>query len=489
MTLQHLLAQGARRTPKRQWHPAVPGLMIVAVTVLASFVSGATAAPPPIMGGKPAVLIEKVVDCTGRDTIPFYTVEQQANTLAFLAEFPYTIAALSKTWVCRNFCEWDGVHCSAEGVEVRLDSRQLVGRLPEVPTAVDVEQVMVTRFAVEGEGDGIKSQLPKSWRKLEQLKSLELSLDYRSSASKSSEVQNTVRTVRTMTGTASRTELDRCFIPRNAENVSLYSNRMSGTLPPNLPICNPKMKYLYLHNNTGLEGTIPKEWGSWTSLQIINIELTNLCGCPPKEWATFNPSAFKYTITDLQPLWTCTNFCVWEYVHCTPAGVAVEITGTEFFGSVPEVPADVNPSEVVVSKLDFSHSGWVEGEYPSSWALLTSLQNVSFAYTSMWGTLPSHWSSMSALKYLDLSFTWTDGKFPESWSRLANLEVLRLVRLTIPDRLPASWSSMSALRELDLDSTSASGTLPPSWGALKNLEKLSLRVELANAAANPASAS
>ncbi|CBZ37961.1 proteophosphoglycan ppg3, putative, partial [Leishmania donovani] len=392
MTLQHLLAQRARRTPKRQWHPAVPGLMIVAVTVLGSFVSGATAAPPPIMGGKPAVLIEKVVDCTGRDTIPFYTVEQQANTSAFLAEFPYTIAALSKTWVCRNFCEWDGVHCSAEGVEVRLDSRQLVGRLPEVPTAVDVEQVMVTRFAVEGEGDGIKSQLPKSWRKLEQLKSLELSLDYRSSASKSSEVQNTVRTVRTMTDTASRTELDRCFIPRNAENVSLYSNRMSGTLPPNLPICNPKMKYLYLHNNTGLEGTIPKEWGSWTSLQIINIELTNLCGCPPKEWATFNPSvivlaedritnpdlckvsckdsssssspelecdgpipfytptqqahtrnfleAFKYTITDLQPLWTCTNFCVWEYVHCTPAGVAVEITGTEFFGSVPEVPAD-----------------------------------------------------------------------------------------------------------------------------------------------------
>ncbi|KAG5466640.1 hypothetical protein LSCM1_00809 [Leishmania martiniquensis] len=492
--------------------------------MLASLISGATAASLPTIGGRHAFLPKELTGCTGHEAIPFYTAAQRTNTVAFLTEFRNTIPSLSKTWISCNLCHWDGVHCSTAGVEVLLDSRRLVGRLPEVPVFVDAAQVMMTRFAIEGEGDGIAHELPDSWRSLDQLTSLEIRLDLNLRAPQVREAPNTVYRMKARADTTSDTNADGCALPRNVLNVSLANNRMSGPLPPSLPRCNPRIKYLYLQNNTGLSGPIPKEWGNWTSLQVINLELTDVCGCPPQEWAKVNPpvivkaeaqvndpdlcktscsgssgssglecdgpipfytvnqqvntrhflEAFTHTLQDLQPLWTCTNFCVWDYVRCTPAGVEVEITRTEFFGYVPEVPANVDPSEVVVTKLEFHQSRWVEGDYPPSWALLPSLQYISFAYTSMSGTLPSEWGTMSALRYLDLSFTLTGGMFPDIWSNLANLEVLKLVRLTISGQLPSSWSRMASLRELDLDRTSASGTLPPSWGALKNLELLSL---------------
>ncbi|CBZ37960.1 proteophosphoglycan ppg4, partial [Leishmania donovani] len=188
---------------------------------------------------------------------------------------------------------------------------------------------------------------------------------------------------------------------RLLEQLLASNNLLEGTLPASWGSLK-KLLDLQLIGNK-FTGIIPQEWGEMTALQRVSLQL-DYCTCVPQSWITrkvevrlystvlggdceitsdcgsssssselecdgpipfYTPTqqahtrnfleAFKYTITDLQPLWTCTNFCVWEYVHCTPAGVAVEITGTEFFGSVPEVPADVNPSEVVVSKLDFSH--------------------------------------------------------------------------------------------------------------------------------------
>nr|CAJ2480384.1 unnamed protein product [Leishmania braziliensis] len=542
MTYPQLAAQVARRSLQRQWQPEISVWVLLAFTVLALFVSVATASPPLLNTQSPAVLQkeEELLDCTEHEAIPFYTAEQQANTLAFLAEFPYAIPALSNTWMCHNFCKWNGVHCSEEGVEVSLHSR-LIGRLPEVPAAVDPDHIMVTSIVLKGRGDGIESTLPESWLHLTKLTTLQLNLENKPPVSTSLKIQNVAYKMQPMNTAASSVNTKACFLPRNVVNVSITRNSISGRLPPRFPLCNPKMQYLYLQYNPDIYGPIPKEWGKWTSLQILNIKGTRVCGCAPPEWGNFNPpvtllaedlvthpeicntscpdistssssapssssssapsssssalecdgpipfysesqqvntrsflEAFKDTIEDLQPLWTCTNFCVWPYVLCTPAGVAVEITGTEFFGHVPEVSPDVDTAEVVVTKLDFSHSMWVEGDYPASWASLHSLEHVSFAYTAMSGTLPSEWGDMDALRYLDLSFTWTNGMFPQSWSRLAKLEVLNLMHLTIPDHPPDSWSHMTALRELNLASTRASGTLPASWSSLKNLEILSL---------------
>ncbi|CAM43272.1 putative proteophosphoglycan ppg3 [Leishmania braziliensis MHOM/BR/75/M2904] len=543
MTYPQLAAQVARRSLQRQWQPEISVWVLLAFTVLALFVSVATASPPLLNTQSPAVLQkeEELLDCTEHEAIPFYTAEQQANTLAFLAEFPYAIPALSNTWMCHNFCKWNGVHCSEEGVEVSLHSRRLIGRLPEVPAAVDPDHIMVTSIVLKGRGDGIESTLPESWLHLTKLTTLQLNLENKPPVSTSLKIQNVAYKMQPMNTAASSVNTKACFLPRNVVNVSITRNSISGRLPPRFPLCNPKMQYLYLQYNPDIYGPIPKEWGKWTSLQILNIKGTRVCGCAPPEWGNFNPpvtllaedlvthpeicntscpdistssssapssssssapsssssalecdgpipfysesqqvntrsflEAFKDTIEDLQPLWTCTNFCVWPYVLCTPAGVAVEITGTEFFGHVPEVSPDVDTAEVVVTKLDFSHSMWVEGDYPASWASLHSLEHVSFAYTAMSGTLPSEWGDMDALRYLDLSFTWTNGMFPQSWSRLAKLEVLNLMHLTIPDHPPDSWSHMTALRELNLASTRASGTLPASWSSLKNLEILSL---------------
>ncbi|XP_010702475.1 proteophosphoglycan ppg3, putative, partial [Leishmania panamensis] len=543
MTYPQLAAQVARRSLRRQWQPEISVWVLLAFTVLALFVSVATASPPLLNTQSPAVLQkeEELLDCTEHEAIPFYTAEQQANTLAFLAEFPYAIPALSNTWVCHNFCKWNGVHCSEEGVEVSLHSRRLIGRLPEVPAAVDPDHIMVTSIVLKGRGDGIESTLPESWLHLTKLTTLQLNLENKPPVLTSLKIQNVAYNMQPMNTAASSMNTKACFLPHNVVNVSITRNSISGHLPPRFPLCNPKIKYLYLQYNPDIYGPIPKEWGKWTSLQILNIKGTRVCGCAPPEWVNFNPpvtllaedlvthpeicntscpdistssssapssssssapsssssalecdgpipfysesqqvntrsflEAFKDTIEDLQPLWTCMNFCVWPYVLCTPAGVAVEITGTEFFGHVPEVSPDVDTAEVVVTKLDFSHSMWVEGDYPASWASLHSLEHVSFAYTAMSGTLPSEWGDMDALRYLDLSFTWTNGMFPQSWSRLAKLEVLNLMHLTLPDHPPDSWSHMTALRELNLASTRASGTLPASWSSLKNLEILSL---------------
>ncbi|KAG5467170.1 hypothetical protein CUR178_00811 [Leishmania enriettii] len=519
MTHQRPPAHAAHGAPQREYERAAPALMLI-VLLLVGFLSGAAAASSPTTGNSPALLTKELIHSAGHVAISFYTAAQQANTLRFLSEFRYTIPSLSNTWVGHNFCDWNGVRCSSAGVEVRLDPRRLVGRLPEVPTVVDAAQVMMTSFAVSNEGDGIEDGLPESWMYLDQLTSLEIRLDFNLHALKSRKPQDMVFSMSTRATKASVTKPKGCVLPRNAVNVSLAYNRITGPLPPNFPLCNPRMKYLYLQNNTGLSGSIPNEWGNWTSLRVINLQLTKVCGCPPKEWAIFDPpvqieaedkvtdpelckvscsgsgddcyapvpyystaqqvhtrtflDAFKDSIPMLRELWVCPNFCAWPYVQCTRAGLALEMAGAPIVGSLPPLPLDVDVREVVVNKVDMSEIQDIAGQLPPSWGSLVSMQHMAVPGTLIFGSLPPEWSRMTNLKYLDAGGAMITGELPSSWSDLKNLEVLRVNEAMLTGTLPHSWGGMTSLKELNLGWNTIDADLPASWSDLRGLQSVQL---------------
>lgn len=165
--------------------------------------------------------------------------------------------------------------------------------------------------------------------------------------------------------------------------------------------------------------------------------------------------AFTDTLlSDVKPYWTGTDFCGWLGVTCTAPG-ELQLSFPNYYasqpGHLPEVPADVDPSEVTTSVV-----------------YITSFGN------KLVGTLPPSWAALRALTSLTLASDALTGTIPPSWSSLTSLTLLNLGANNITGTLPASWYSMSAMQTLFLDVNSLTGTIPATWGEWPSLKSIFL---------------
>ncbi|CAJ1987057.1 surface antigen protein 2 [Leishmania donovani] len=187
--------------------------------------------------------------------------------------------------------------------------------------------------------------------------------------------------------------------------------------------------------------------------------------------------AFACAIPEVKKLWTGEDFCSWKYVYCYPSAVGVLMDSVDYAGTLPEMPADVDYTNVVITQLDFSAKGQrLSGTLPASWSSMTSL-------VSLWlercervtGTLPASWSSMKALSSLNLHGTQVSGSLPPQWSSMTSLATLSLRLTKVSGSLPPQWSSMTSLTLLDLQGAKVSGSLPSEWSGMKSAEVLQLQ--------------
>ncbi|KAF3438365.1 hypothetical protein FNV43_RR21127 [Rhamnella rubrinervis] len=136
-----------------------------------------------------------------------------------------------------------------------------------------------------------------------------------------------------------------------------------------------------------------------------------------------------------------------------------------------------------VIAIDLS-SSWLYGPLTSNSSLfrLLHLQKLNLAFNNFTSsTIPSEFSKLSRLTYLNLSFSMFSGNIPYEISRLTNLMVLDLsgfsyywyVRQGQLGRVITQ--NMTNLRELYLDWITFSSPVPDIFGNLSSLTHLSLR--------------
>ncbi|CAJ1019335.1 putative Leucine rich repeat N-terminal domain containing protein, partial [Leishmania utingensis] len=108
--------------------------------------------------------------------------------------------------------------------------------------------------------------------------------------------------------------------------------------------------------------------------------------------------AFAGAIPELQSTWSGSDFCSWGGVTCAVSSVRVAGINAMYAGTLPEMPAGVDYTNVMITRLDFSTMArGLSGTLPNSWAKLRLLQSIVFVGCNVSGTLPASWSALSSL--------------------------------------------------------------------------------------------
>lgn len=200
-------------------------------------------------------------------------------------------------------------------------------------------------------------------------------------------------------------------------------------------------------------------------------------------------AAFAVPDSPLHGVWRSGDFCDWPLIRCTADGVHLEDEGFPVPFStttvpLPDIPADVNASEVVLTHFSSlsSCTRWsLGGTLPASWAQLPHLRVLQVDSGSFSGTLPPEWGQMRGLQRLTLTgeCRWDGrgvltGTLPAAWASMTSLRGLTLRRHQLSGTLPVQWAALHKLQLLSLSSNNLSGTLPAAWAQMRSIESISI---------------
>ncbi|KAK9799021.1 hypothetical protein WJX73_008293 [Symbiochloris irregularis] len=195
-------------------------------------------------------------------------------------------------------------------------------------------------------------------------------------------------------------------------------------------------------DNTGLNGTLPENLSSITSLETLNISNNALSGTLPRRWSQ---------LSSLQMLNLQDN----------------RLTG--------ELPSQWGGRDVLpeLSVLNVG-SNRFSGSLPSSWAAEGAMRNLtifSAKGNNISGTLPPVWGRYAnrfpSLMLLTLDNNSLSGPLPSAWSSgWSSLALLSMANNKLTGQLPSSWAGgFSQLQILVLYGNDLSGALPSAWDA------------------------
>jgi hypothetical protein len=126
-----------------------------------------------------------------------------------------------------------------------------------------------------------------------------------------------------------------------------------------------------------------------------------------------------------------------------------------------------------VTQLLFEHRGLI-GTLPSEFSLLTDLEWIDFTANSLTGTIPDSYGSLTNLVEITLAENQLNGTIPSSLGQITGLLNLDLSENSFTGTLPPSLGQLSNLMYLMVSHTSLSGPIPDTFGSLSNLELFEL---------------
>ena len=154
----------------------------------------------------------------------------------------------------------------------------------------------------------------------------------------------------------------------------------------------------------------------------------------------------------------------------------IDMSINEISGSLPAEIGNIQNIEVI-------NMAWnrLDGGLPTTMGALNangyaSLNELSFEYNQMGGTLPSELGLLTKVRMFNFGHNSISGTIPAELTNLTEAQVLYVSGNSLSGSLPEELGKMADLRFLNASDNSLSGTLPPSVGALRALHDLSLYV-------------
>ncbi|KAI5081396.1 hypothetical protein GOP47_0004579 [Adiantum capillus-veneris] len=192
--------------------------------------------------------------------------------------------------------------------------------------------------------------------------------------------------------------------------------------------------------NAGLQGTLPSNLNTLTSLEQIALQGNSFSGpLPSFSGLSLLTSAYLGS----------------QQFSSIPAGFFKNLN------SLTVLSLEDNPLN--------ASSGW---SLPDDLAASTSLTTLSLTNVTLRGSIPTFLGNLTSLQELRMAYNQLSGSLPDSFANLAQLTRLELNNQGLPGSLTSPISvvgSMPSLKTLWLQVNSFSGTIPPALGSAVSL--------------------
>ena len=219
-----------------------------------------------------------------------------------------------------------------------------------------------------------------------------------------------------------------CNLP-NIVHIEIINNLLSGTLPSDLENCKSLISLSI--NDVPMEGTIPSEIGLLKEMRFLDIGFSSLSGTIPQEILDL-PNLLRFGIRGgiSGPFpWLLSSSINELYLSQTKiTGVIPTEIGTKIGLSTLLIEASnlssTIPSEIgllsSLQLLSISGSRGIEGTLPTEMGALTALKFLTLSDTSLVGQLPTELAQCTGLERIDFTNARFTGTIPAElcfWTR------------------------------------------------------------------------
>ncbi|KPA82631.1 putative GP46-like surface antigen [Leptomonas pyrrhocoris] len=402
-------------------------------------------------------------------------------------------------WRGDDYCNWPGVSCPMAcglGISVDLSALPLSGTIPDAFAAVGDSSVLIDSFIMRG-NSGVVGTLPSSL-------AAALSLARRVELSSLAIVGVLPRILGSSL--------------RYVEYFTITHTRICGPLPAWNATFYPPLRYADLSNNR-MGGALSKSWAA-LPLETLDLRNNNFCGCVPNSWrgkpvllraldsavlsagtadacaflngcgnlnqqcdatadgpAATDTAEFLKTLRDSFPAplssWDASaDYCdgTWKGISCARSvyGVnelSIQLPGAQLVGTLPQLPANIVGSRVLVASISMSNNRGLTGSLPVSWGRLSYLRTLDLSGCALRGDLPETWEGMSSLETLLIAGSRLCRGLP-NW-RAANMPNLKYFDASANSMLGGLSDSFggfgSQLKFFNVTKNKFCGCIPSSW--------------------------
>ena len=220
-------------------------------------------------------------------------------------------------------------------------------------------------------------------------------------------------------------------------NISLTTNNLSGTIPPELETLSGLTRLSFQNNK--LSGTIPPELGNLSNLTTLNLRMNQVSGMIPTKLGE---------LTEL---------------------VSLFLNDNKLSGTIPTKLGEL--TELVRLYL---HKNQLNGTIPAELGMLSKLTDLSLGSNQLSGMIPTKLGELTKLVLLSLSDNQLTGEIPAELGMLSNLWYLYLHNNQLTGEIPAELGMLSKLTDLNLHGNQLNGAIPAELGMLSKLSYLYL---------------
>lgn len=220
-------------------------------------------------------------------------------------------------------------------------------------------------------------------------------------------------------------------------SLKLHNNSLSGPIPSELGYLS-NLTELILSTNA-LSDTIPSSLGDLTLLQNINLSSNNLTGSIPVSFGN---------LTSL---------------------VYLQITSNELSGSIPDTLCSLTNLQYLILP-----GNNLSGSIPSRIGNLINLRNLILYDNNLQGSIPVSLGNLINLRYCDLQTNQLTGSIPDTLGNLGSVIRIRLDENQLYGSIPASLGELQNLTYLNLSHNYLNGSIPGNLGQAGSLAELYL---------------